>query len=90
MTLEKAIEIKNLLNARDNLISEIRELQNCESITGHINDRVNGLGFRWEKDSLQVKWLLKGLKEEIRRVEEAISRIQIKDDESEGDKMKKT
>ncbi len=88
MTLDKAMEIKNLLNDRDCLISQLRNLAGCESITGHINDNVNGLGFRWEKDSLQVKWLLKGLKEEIRRVEEAISRIQIKESESEGDGMK--
>lgn len=89
MTLEKAIEIKNLLNARDGLISQIREFQNCDSIDGHINDGVNGLGFRWDKNSIQVKWLIKGLKEELTRIDEAISRIQIKDDESEGDKMKK-
>lgn len=81
MTLEQAIEIKNLLNVREYLISQIRELQNCKSIDGHINDGVNGLGFSWDKNSLQVKWLIKGLREELTRIDEAISRIQIKESE---------
>lgn len=73
MTLEKANEIRKLLNLRDDLISQLKDFKDCTCIDGHINDGVNGLGFRWDKDDRQIKYLIDGATKEIRDIEEMIS-----------------
>ena len=77
MTLEEASTIRELLNCRDNLITELKEYEHCNSIDGHINDGVNGLGFRWEKNSRQIRYLMNGTMQEIANIEDRILRIQI-------------
>ena len=89
MTFAEAQEIRKLLNTRDDLISQLKNLANCESIVGHINDGVNGLGFRWDARSIHVKWLIKGVREEITRIEEAIARIETKDSTERNENGKK-
>lgn len=72
MTLEKAEEIRKLLNHKDALVAELKDLMGCKSIDGHINDGTNGLGFRWDENSRQVMYLIEGTKKEIEAVEKAI------------------
>ena len=79
MTLEQAQEIRELMNERGDLFSELRDLVSCDSIDGHINEGENGLGFRWDSNSIEVKWLIKGITVEIERIEETIARIQLND-----------
>ena len=77
MTIKEAEAIATLLGYRESLMSELRNLDQCESITGCINNRANGLGFRWGRDSRQLKYLIEGTKAEIAKVEEAISKYKL-------------
>jgi hypothetical protein len=76
MTLEKANEIRKLLNLRDYLISELDRFKNCDSITGNINRATNGLGFKWEKEDRQIKYLIDGATSEISKIEQIIADIE--------------
>ena len=76
MTLEKANEIRKLLNLRDYLISQLDDFKKCTSIDGHISDGVNGLGFRWDKDDRQIKYLIDGATSEISKIEQIIADIE--------------
>ena len=76
MTLEKANEIRKLLNLRDYLISELDRFKNCDSITGNINRDTNGLGFKWEKEDRQIKYLIDGATSEISKIEQIIADIE--------------
>ena len=75
MTLETAEKIRNLLNYRDELQMELKDYERCSSISGHINDEHNGLGFRWDKGERQIQFLIDGTTKEIRNVETAIMQI---------------
>lgn len=75
MTLEKANEIRKLLNLRDYLISELNEFKKCDSISGNINRDSNGLGFKWEKEDRQIKYLIDGANSEISKIEQIIADI---------------
>lgn len=74
MTIKEAETIVNILEYRKKLTSELRDLDQCKSITGHINDGVNGLGFSWEQGSRQLKCLIEGTKAEIAKIDERISK----------------
>jgi hypothetical protein len=74
MTIKEAEHIAKILECRKELMSELRDLDQCKSITGHINDGVNGLGFGWAQGSRQLKYLIEGTKAELARVEEVISK----------------
>lgn len=76
MTLEKANEIRKLLNLRDYLISELDNFKKCDSISGHINRDANGLGFKWEKEDRQIKYLIDGAASEISKIEQIIEDIE--------------
>ena len=76
MTLEKANQIRKLLNLRDYLISELDRFKNCDSITGNINRATNGLGFKWEKEDRQIKYLIDGAASEISKIEQIIAGIE--------------
>lgn len=76
MTLEKANEIRKLLNLRDYLISELDEFKKCDSISGNINRDSNGLGFKWEKEDRQIKYLIDGATSEISKIEQLIAAIE--------------
>lgn len=76
MTLEKANEIRKLLNLRDYLISELDEFKKCDSISGNINRDSNGLGFKWEKEDRQIKYLIDGAASEISKIEQIIADIE--------------
>ena len=76
MTLEKANEIRKLLNLRDYLISELNYFQECDSISGNINQGSNGLGFKWEKEDRQIKYLIDGATSEISKIEQIIADIE--------------
>lgn len=78
MTIGQADTIRHLMNMRDQLNQELNDLVRCESIDGHINDGVNGLGFRWGKDSRPIHYLIEGTKREIADIDETISRIETK------------
>ena len=75
ITLEKANEIRKLLNLRDYLISQLDDFKKCTSIDGHINDGTNGLGFKWEKEDRQIKYLIDGATKEISKIEQIIEDI---------------
>ena len=75
MTLEQAVKVKQLLTLRDSLLSQLRDLDKCDSISGHINEGGNGLGFRWNNNSWQIKCLIEGIKKEIQSVEETILKL---------------
>lgn len=77
MTLEQADNIRELLNHRDTLLSELRELEECSSVSGHINDGVNGLGFAWGRHSRQVKYLIDGITADIYTIEQRIKSIRV-------------
>ncbi len=72
MTLENANTIRKLLNFRDELISQLNKLRDCDNISGNINSGQNGLGFKWDKDSRQMKYLIEGTNQEIFNIEQAI------------------
>lgn len=76
MTLEKANEIRKLLNLRDYLISELDCFKKCDSISGNINRGTNGLGFKWEKEDRQIKYLIDGATSEISKIEQIIADIE--------------
>lgn len=76
MTLEKANEIRKLLNLRDYLISEFDYFKKCDSISGNINQGANGLGFKWEKEDRQIKYLIDGATSEISKIEQIIADIE--------------
>ena len=76
MTLEKANEIRKLLSLRDYLISELDEFKKCDSISGNINRATNGLGFKWEKEDRQIKYLIDGATSEISKIEQIIADIE--------------
>lgn len=76
MTLEKANEIRQLLNLRDYLISQLDDFKKCTSIDGHINDGTNGLGFKWVKEDRQIKYLIDGANREISKIEQIIADIE--------------
>lgn len=76
MTLEKANEIRKLLNLRDYLISELNEFKKCDSISGNINRDSNGLGFKWEKEDRQIQYLIDGAASEISKIEQIIEDIE--------------
>ena len=76
MTLEKANEIRKLLNLRDYLISKLDRFKKCDSITGNINRATNGLGFKWEKEDRQIKYLIDGAASEISKIEQIIADIE--------------
>lgn len=78
MTLEEAKNIRKLMDVRDDLMAQLKEFERCESIDGHINDGVNGLGFYWDKGHRHIQYLKDGLKKDIATIEETISNIQIK------------
>lgn len=84
MTIKEAEVIGKLLENRKILMEELRELDQCKSITGHINDGVNGTGFRWEQGDRQIKYLIEGIKAELARVEETIAKIKLAEGEPNG------
>lgn len=75
MTLEMAQEIRELMTVRNLLISDLERFQECDSITGNINKDSNGLGFRWDKNSREIKCLIDGIERQIQYIEETISNI---------------
>ena len=86
MTLEKATEIKRLLDFRDELISQLKEFARCDSITGHINSGSNGLGFGWDNDSRQIRYLIEGTKRDIERIEKKIETFEWVEENIENEK----
>ena len=76
MTLEKANEIRRLLNLRDVLISQLNKFKECDCIDGHINEGANGLGFKWEKDGREIKYLIEGILKDIKDIEETVFSFQ--------------
>lgn len=75
MTLETAQEIRELMTVRSCLISDLECFQECDSITGNINKDSSGLGFRWDKNSKEIKYLIEGIERQIQYIEETISNI---------------
>lgn len=72
MILKKAEVIRDLLNLRDELVSQLNDLMDCKSIRGDICFGKNGRGINWSRDSWQVKCLIEGINQEIKKVEEKI------------------
>lgn len=78
MTIAQADTIRHLLNLRDGLKRELKDLVRCDSICGHINEGSNGLGFGWQKGSRQIQYLIEGTEREIADIEKTISSIEMK------------
>ena len=74
MTINEVKNIVEIWDCRERLLLELRELDQCMSITGHINDGTNGLGFRWEQGGRQLKYLIEGTKAELAKIDELISK----------------
>ena len=81
MTLEQAERIRQLLDARKELICRKEELENCTVVSGTISDGYNGRPFRWNREDREVKHLIHGLTKDIASLTEAITSLQI---EGEG------
>lgn len=78
MTIHEATTIAEYINARNILMSKIKEYEGCDSISGTINRGCDGLGFRWKNGkSYEIMCLLNGLKSELERINEIILDIGI-------------
>ena len=55
----------------------IYDIQNSISIIGDINDGHNGLGFRWERNSNQIRYLLEGAEADLQETIEKINKITV-------------
>ena len=80
MTLAQAYEVKKLLDMRETLIKELRDIEECKSITGHINDGTNGLGFGWGNGTRMHKHLVNGVREDLKCIEEKIANFPIEEE----------
>ncbi len=82
MTIEQAKELSELLDYRDSLVRELRDVSSCTCIYGTISDGVNGSPFRWSRLTSSViankvgavclDGATKGLSEEIARIDTII------------------
>lgn len=75
MTLDQAENIRKLMTVRDMLYAELNELERCQSISGTINDGVNGRGFAWrnEDGDRHILYLTDGINKHIAEIEDEIS-----------------
>lgn len=81
MTIEQAEHIRQLLDARKELIHRKEELEDCTIVSGTISDGFNGRPFRWDRESREVQHIIHGLTKDIASLTETITSLQI---EGEG------
>ena len=77
MTLSDAEKITKYIKRLNELKSKLNNYESCDTISGTINIGQNGLGFAWGKNSLEMQWLINGVKSEIEKINKIISDIKI-------------
>lgn len=83
MTLDEAKRVRELLKERDALESDLQQIERCSSITGHINEGSNGLGFTWAAKDFgfrveacrEIQYLIDGYKADIAKIDATIAHL---------------
>lgn len=82
MEFKKAEQIHDIIEALRHYENEyIRFNEQYESISGHLNDGVNGIGFTWKKNSEYYQAIVDMLQNNIQKLKKAIENFEVNEDE---------